>query len=58
MQVISRVRDAFQIELRMRCLFDAPTIAGLARVIEEILLKEINQLSDHEAHRLVAVLPN
>jgi amino acid adenylation domain-containing protein len=32
-QVISRVRDAFQIELPLRCLFDAPTIAGMAEHI-------------------------
>ncbi|MEP6743439.1 MAG: amino acid adenylation domain-containing protein [bacterium] len=29
-QLISRVRQAFNIELPLRCLFDSPTIAGLA----------------------------
>ncbi|MBI4524344.1 MAG: amino acid adenylation domain-containing protein [Deltaproteobacteria bacterium] len=33
-QVISRVRDAFQIELPLRCLFEVPTIAGLAKLID------------------------
>ena len=33
-QVISRVRDAFQIELPLRALFEAPTIADLAERIE------------------------
>jgi amino acid adenylation domain-containing protein len=34
-QVISRVRQAFQVELPLRSLFDAPTVAELAKRIEE-----------------------
>jgi len=33
-QVISRIRTAFQIELPLRSLFDAPMIEGLARAVE------------------------
>lgn len=36
-QTISRIRDTFHIELPLRCLFDAPTIAGLAEHIEAAL---------------------
>jgi acyl carrier protein len=35
MRVVSRVRDAFRIELPLRKLFEFPTIAGLARSIQE-----------------------
>jgi acyl carrier protein len=35
MQVIARVRDAFTIELPLRPLFESPTIAAVARLIEE-----------------------
>jgi amino acid adenylation domain-containing protein len=35
MQVIARVRDAFAIELPLRPLFESPTIAAVARLIEE-----------------------
>ena len=34
-QVISRIRDAFQVEIPLRALFEAPTIATLARCIED-----------------------
>ncbi len=47
-QIISRLREAFQIELPIRRFFASPTIAKLARVIEELLAKEISQLSEEE----------
>ena len=36
MQVISRVGNAFQIELSLRSLFEAPTVAGQAKHVEMI----------------------
>jgi amino acid adenylation domain-containing protein len=36
-RLISRVRVLFQIELPLRALFDAPTIAGLAEQVEQAL---------------------
>jgi amino acid adenylation domain-containing protein len=35
-QVISRIRRAFQIELSIQALFESPTVAGLVSVIEKI----------------------
>jgi amino acid adenylation domain-containing protein len=43
-QVISRVRDAFGVELPLRSLFDAPTVADLSSEIERIILKKLGAL--------------
>jgi len=40
MQVISRVGDAFQIELPLRCIFETPTVAGLAERVETVMRTE------------------
>src|SRR5207237_8615827 len=49
MQVLSRVRDAFRVELSLRRFFEAPTIAWLGSVIEAMLVREIREVSSAEA---------
>ncbi len=48
-QVVYRINEAFQIDLPLRRIFEEPTIAGLSQLIEEILIAEIEALSDEEA---------
>lgn len=52
MQVVSRIRDTFEIEFPLRSLFEAPKLEDLALVIEEILITEIEALSNDEVRRL------
>jgi amino acid adenylation domain-containing protein len=52
-QVVSKVRDVFQVELDIRKVFKMPTVADLAAMIEDELVKEVEDLSDEEVEFLL-----
>jgi amino acid adenylation domain-containing protein len=70
MRVISRVRDVFRVQLPLRKLFEFPTVASLARSIEEHQVMEaepeitpvaselqgsdVDALSDEQVHALLS----
>jgi acyl carrier protein len=62
-QLTSRVRDTFQVALPVRSLFEAPTVAALAKRIVQALaeqldhaaLAELEQLSPEEAQAILAL---
>ena len=53
-KIVHELRRAFQINLPVRVLFDAPTVSALSRHIKERLTAEIEAMSEEEARRLAA----
>ena len=53
-RIVSELRKAFQIDLSIKALFDAPTVAELSSYIKKLLIAEIETLSDKEAQQLVS----
>jgi amino acid adenylation domain-containing protein len=52
-RAIGRMRQAFAIDIPLSVIFECPTVARSAEMIEQILLTEIESLSDEEAERLL-----
>jgi acyl-CoA synthetase (AMP-forming)/AMP-acid ligase II/acyl carrier protein len=52
-RVVSRVLAAFHVEPSLKTIFRGPTVADQALVIEDMLLNEIEELSEEEAQGLV-----
>jgi len=52
-QIIARLKDMFELELPLKVIFEAPTVAKMAVLVEEAILAEIEELSEDEAVELV-----
>jgi len=53
-QLIARLAETFDIELKLRALFEAPTIRLLAAKVERQIIERLETMSDEEALRLLA----
>ncbi|HEY9747253.1 MAG TPA: amino acid adenylation domain-containing protein, partial [Allocoleopsis sp.] len=56
-QLIAAIRETFQVKLPVRCLFEQPTIAGLAQLIETIDQEGIASLTQTLVLKAEAILP-
>jgi amino acid adenylation domain-containing protein len=52
-RVVARLRRQFAIDLPLKRFFDAPSVAGVSKVVEDLLIGEIEALTEDEAARLL-----
>jgi acyl carrier protein len=53
-QVATRVHERFGIQLGLRHLFEAKTVARLAAEVDRQLMEKVNSMSDEEVARYLA----
>jgi acyl-coenzyme A synthetase/AMP-(fatty) acid ligase/acyl carrier protein len=51
-RVLARLREALRIDLPMKAIFEAPTIAEFAILLENAMIEQLNGLTDEEVERL------
>ena len=51
-RILSRLRESLQLELPMKSIFEAPTIAEFAVLVENAVAEQINSLTDEEVQKL------
>lgn len=54
-QVITRLRESFDIELPLLRLFDCPTVEALSAEVEQLVEAKVEAMSEAEAHTLLAL---
>jgi len=52
-QVLARLRESFAVDIPLRGLFEAPTVAALGELVEERLIAQLEGLSDDDVQALL-----
>ncbi len=50
-ELAARLRQAFDVDVSLRSLYEAPTVAGLARAVEDLLIAEIEGMAEEDVLR-------
>ncbi len=53
-QLVARLRERYQVDIGLAALFRSPTVSGLAQVLEDRLLAELEGMDDAEVERRLA----
>jgi acyl carrier protein len=53
-QAVARISDQFEVDFPVRAFFEHPTVAGQSALLEELLVAQLETLSDEEIDRLLA----
>src|SRR4030095_7844135 len=53
-QLIAKIRSAFGVDMALRTLFDAPSIAELSGEIERLIFARVENMTEEEARALLA----
>lgn len=56
MQLVTRLRDVFGVEVSLKSLFDHPTVRDLASEIEQLLVAKLNAMTEEEAEERLKFL--
>ena len=54
-QVAARINDVFEIKVPLNLLFEKPTVAELALAVEDLVIQDLDQLTEEEAEELLQV---
>ncbi len=55
-QVVAKISAQYDIDFSVRSFFEHPTVAGQSEVIEELLVAQLESMSDEEVEKLLAAL--
>ncbi|MBD2775787.1 type I polyketide synthase [Iningainema tapete] len=56
-RLISRLNQDFQVEIPIHSLFESPTVAELALIVEEAIIRDLQELAEEEGKKLVPTIP-